>query len=166
MATSDLSPATEQLLDQAGAICAQRGTRLTELRRQVLGLVLDSPTPTGAYELLDRLRQHHKGAAPPTVYRALEFLLEQGLIHKVERLSAFIGCIHGIADHDHAAGHAGDHAHVHAVQFLICQRCHRVVELTDTDIDQALRRAARQSGFTLTGATVEADGICAACTAA
>ena len=76
-------------------VCQQRGANLTELRRHVLGLILDAASPTGAYELLDRLRQTRRGAAPPTVYRTLDFLLEQGLIHKVERLSAFVGCVAG-----------------------------------------------------------------------
>src|SRR3954452_12703001 len=85
------SPRTETLLERAGTICEGRGARLTDLRRQVLGLILDAQGPTGAYDLLDRLKTTRIGAAPPTVYRALDFLLEQGLIHKLERLSAFVG---------------------------------------------------------------------------
>jgi Fur family transcriptional regulator, zinc uptake regulator len=169
VATSDFSPQTDVLLDRADRYCVRRGSRLTSLRRQVLGFVLESPKPTGAYDLLDRLRVHHKGAAPPTVYRALEFLLEQGLIHKVERLSAFVGCVHGIEGDPEPASH-GDHAHahadMHAVQFLICKRCQRVTELNDAEIGQSLLRAARETGFSLSSATVEADGVCAACAAA
>ena len=66
---------------------------MTDLRREVLGLILDAEAPTGAYDLLDQLKATRHGAAPPTVYRALEFLLDQGLIHKVERLSAYVGCV-------------------------------------------------------------------------
>jgi Fur family zinc uptake transcriptional regulator len=153
---TDPSPETGALLDRADAICLRRGARLTTLRRQVLALVLESPRPTGAYELLDRLRGQHKGAAPPTVYRALDFLLEQGLIHKVERLAAYIGCIHGIAD-------GPDHAHVHAAQFLICQNCQQVTELNDPGITRALLHATGDAGFALRHATIEADGLCAAC---
>jgi Fur family zinc uptake transcriptional regulator len=160
MAGGEFSAGTEALLARAEHMCLRRGTRLTSLRRQVLGLVIDSAKPTGAYDLLDRLRAHHRGAAPPTIYRALDFLLEQGLIHKVERLSAFVGCIHGIEEDD------DDEAHLHAVQFLICQRCGGVTELTDGEIGQALVRAARVHGFALTGSTVEADGVCAQCRAA
>ena len=149
---------TTSLLDRAETICERRGSRLTELRRHVLGLVLDSPKPTGAYDMLDRLRQNHQGAAPPTIYRALDFLLEQGLIHKVERISAFLGCVHGIDDEEDAAHH-------HAAQFLICKRCHRVTELNEKEIGQALVRAARRVGFHLGGATVEAEGICSDCSA-
>src|SRR4029077_13126763 len=93
--TAEFSRRTEGLLDRAEASCERRGANLTELRRHVLGLILDAASPTGAYELLDRLRQNRRGAAPPTVYRTLDFLLEQGLIHRIERLSAFVGCVAG-----------------------------------------------------------------------
>ncbi len=89
-----LAPRTSVLLDRAEALCDARGVRLTGLRRQVLGLILETPdAPTGAYDLLDRLRAHRGGAAPPTVYRALEFLQEHGFVHRLERLSAFVGCV-------------------------------------------------------------------------
>ena len=159
MAAAEFTPQTTALLERVGAACGRRGVRLTELRRQVLGLVLDSARPAGAYDLLEKLRPHHRGAAPPTVYRALDFLLEQGLIHKVERLSAFVGCLHGVEEHD-------DEVHHHAAQFLICQRCGQVTELNDREIDRALLRAARGWGFTLNHSTVEAEGICEACAAA
>ncbi|MGE0226671.1 MAG: transcriptional repressor [Acetobacteraceae bacterium] len=146
------SPQTEALLDRAGQICEGRGARLTDLRRQVLGLILQSDSPTGAYDLLDKLRATRHGAAPPTVYRALEFLLEQGLIHKLERLSAFVGCI---AHDDHA----------HAAQFLICRSCGRVTELEDHSLAHALEDAARRLGFTVGKATIEAEGQCARCAA-
>ena len=143
-------PPIEAQLTQADAICAARGARLTDLRRQVLGLILDAPSPTGAYDLLNRLRTTRDSAAPPTVYRALDFLLEHGLIHKLERLSAFVGCV----AHDHNG---------HAAQFLICRNCHRVIEIDDHDLSHALHNAARRHGFTVATATVEAEGLCSAC---
>ncbi len=159
MAAEPFTEQTAHLLELAANLCAERGARLTELRRHVLGLVLDSPKPAGAYELLDRLRARHEGAAPPTVYRALDFLLAQGLIHKVERLSAFVGCVQGLhRDHDF-------HKHHHAVQFLICGQCGQVTELSDGEIGQALVRAARASGFAVLGSTVEIDGVCTRCRA-
>jgi Fur family zinc uptake transcriptional regulator len=145
------SPQTETLLTRATAICTGRGARLTDLRRQVLGLILDRDAPTGAYDLLDQLRSTRHGAAPPTVYRALEFLLEQKLIHKLERLSAFVGCV-AEEDHDHAA------------QFLICRSCGRVAEIEDHELSHALEDAAKRLGFTVGKATIEAEGQCAACT--
>lgn len=140
------------MLDRAGRLCEQRGARLTELRRQVLALILDSHAPVGAYDLLDRLRASRSGAAPPTVYRALDFLQEHGLIHRIERLAAFVGCVEG-------------HAHSHAAQFLICRRCGAVAELDDHELTRALTAAALRAGFSVTGATVEAEGVCGACAA-
>jgi len=151
-----VSARTAALLDRAAALCAQRGARLTALRRDVLGFVLESEAPVGAYELLDRLRARRGGGAPPTVYRALEFLLDQGLVHRLERLSAFVGCI----DVNGAA-----HAHVQhePAQFLICRACGRVTEIEDHDLARALAAAARRVGFTVAGATIEAEGQCATC---
>ena len=152
------SDQTEALLSRAESFCDRRGTRLTELRRHVLGLVLEADRPAGAYDLLDRLRAHHKGAAPPTIYRALDFLLDHGLIHKLERLSAYVGCAHAVE--------ADGHDHPHAAQFLICTRCRRVIELTDGAIRASLVRAAGASGFTLHHATIEAEGLCDLCSEA
>jgi len=156
MPDGGFSAATDALLARADTICAAKGVRLTDLRRQVLGLILEAEAPTGAYDLLERLRQTRLRAAPPTVYRALDFLLEQGLIHKLERLSAFIGCV---ADpHEHEG-----HGHAHAAQFLICRRCHKVTEIEDSELAHALTDAANRLGFTVAGATIEAEGLCAAC---
>lgn len=143
-------PAVEAQLERAAALCLGRGARLTELRRLVLGLVLEKSGPIGAYELLDRLRAHRAGAAPPTVYRALDFLLAQSLIHRLERLSAFVSCL-------------GDEAHEHRAQFLICGGCGQVTEIEDHAVEEALAQAARRSGFAIRGATIEAEGLCAAC---
>ena len=145
------SPRIESLLERADAICARRGARLTDLRRDVLGLILASESPTGAYELLDRLRALRGPAAPPTVYRALDFLQDQGLVHKLERLSAFVACV--------------AHEQDHAAQFLICRSCGRVTELEDHDLAHALADAAERLGFTVGKTTIEAEGQCAACTA-
>lgn len=148
----------ERLLDAADAACAAHGARLTPLRRQVLGLVLASPQPIGAYALLDRLKESRTGAAPPTVYRALEFLLEQGFVHKVERLNAFVGCRSATAGHEHH-----DHDHAHTVQFLICGRCGHVEELEDASVRAALAKAASRAGFTPGRMTVEVEGTCRDC---
>jgi Fur family zinc uptake transcriptional regulator len=157
---AEFSRRTEALLNRAEAVCAQRGASLTELRRHVLGLILDSASPTGAYELLDRLRQTRRGAAPPTVYRSLEFLLEQGLIHRVERLSAFVGCVAGCT-----AEPDGEN-HTHAAQFLICRKCGRVIEMQDHEISEVLARAAKEAGFNIASATIEAEGLCSTCRSA
>lgn len=145
------APRTEAMLMRAATICAGRGARLTELRRQVLGLILERDAPTGAYDLLDGLRVRRGAAAPPTVYRALDFLQEHGLVHRVERLSAFVGCL---ADRAHAA------------QFLICRICGKVSELDDPALCAALAGAAGRQGFAVATATIEAEGVCASCATA
>lgn len=151
----DVSPrhqrTIEARLDAAAQDCARHGMQLTPLRRQVLALVIDFDGPATAYQLLDRLKQTRKGAAPPTVYRALDFLLEQGLIHKLTRLNAFIPCAE--------SGH-----HHHAVQFLICRNCGLVSEIEDQAVTRALTHAAEREGFHPGYAVVELDGTCAACT--
>jgi Fur family zinc uptake transcriptional regulator len=146
------SLSVEQLLERAAGLCAGRGAQLTDLRRQVLGLVLASDQPLGAYTLLDQLKATRAGAAPPTIYRALDFLLEQGLIHRIERLNAFVGCV--------SAGHA------HAHQFLICRQCGHAAELHDHAVEHALEDVARRAGFTPARMTVEMEGLCADCTTA
>lgn len=149
--------ALEAALDRAAASCAGRGVQFTELRRQVLRLILASPQPIGAYALLDLLRAQRPGAAPPTVYRALEFLQEQGLVHRVERLNAFVGCA-GPEPH-HGCGHGHDHPH----QFLICGSCGAALEICDERVAEAVAAAARAAGFIPSRTTVEVEGRCAAC---
>lgn len=147
----------EATLAAAAAQCASRGAQLTPLRRQVLRLVMEAGQPVGAYALLDRLKAERGPAAPPTVYRALDFLQEQGLVHRLERLNAFLPCMQAL--HEHDAGH--DHAH----QFLICKRCGTAAELTDPAVAEALSQAAARLGFAPSRATVEVEGVCARCAA-
>ena len=140
----------DQRLDTAAQACTGAGARFTDLRRDVLRLILAAPGPVTAYALLDQLRTTRRAAAPPTVYRALDFLLGQGLVHRVERLQAFVVCDE-------------DAAHTHAAQFLICRTCGGVDEVDDHAIADALDHAAAAKGFTPAHATVEVEGTCAAC---
>ena len=140
-------------LDAAAAACLRDGVRFTELRRHVLGLVLAADGPVTAYGLLSQLHGTRWNAAPPTVYRALDFLMQQGLIHRVERLNAFIGC-------DEGASHA------HAAQFLICRTCGGVEEVDDHAVAHAVRHAAAAKGFVPSHSTIEIEGTCGACAAA
>jgi Fur family zinc uptake transcriptional regulator len=140
----------DDALSRAETVCAERGARMTPLRRRVLELVWDSHAPIGAYAIMDLLRAaDDRAAAPPTVYRALEFLLDQGLVHKIESLNAFVGC-----DRPEER---------HISQFLICTSCKAAVELNDPAITQAVEASAQRSGFSLTRLTIEAQGLCAAC---
>jgi Fur family zinc uptake transcriptional regulator len=149
--------AVEAVVERAAASCLARGAQLTALRRQVLRLVLAAPQPIGAYALLDQLRAERPGAAPPTVYRALEFLQEQGLVHRVERLNAFVGCA-GPEAHHHC-GHGHDHPH----QFLICIRCGATAEICDGRVAASVAEAAGLAGFVPHRTTVEVEGVCAGC---
>lgn len=133
----------------AEELCRRRGLRLTPLRRRVLELVWTSHRPARAYELLDRLRGEHAGAAPPTVYRALEFLQQAGLVHKLESRNAFIGCP---APH-HAAGS----------EVLICRGCGEAAELVDERLAGLLKELAERTGFQPDDQTLEIVGLCAAC---
>lgn len=136
-------------LRKAEKTCAAEGMRLTPLRRRVLELVWDSHTPVKAYELLERLSKERQRAAPPTVYRALDFLLEAGLIHRIESLNAFVGC--------------GAPAHGHTGQFLICTDCGTVAELDDHKLSGMIVKRAEVLGFQVTRETIEVEGICRAC---
>lgn len=139
----------DDLLDRAEALCQDRGARLTEQRRHVLKLVCESDKPISAYDLLDLMRGTVRKPAPPTVYRALDFLLEQGLVHKLESLHAYIGCNHP--------------EHPHSSQFLICDDCGEVNEVEDSAVERSLEAAGRAHGFQAQRPVVEILGTCAQC---
>jgi Fur family zinc uptake transcriptional regulator len=126
-----------------------RGARLTPLRRRVLELILSAGQPTGAYALLAELRRGRGKLGPPTVYRALDFLLAHQLIHKIETSSAYIAC--------------GDAEHPHQSQFMICEDCGATEEIRDEAIAQNLRRLGEGRGFAVERQVVEARGLCPAC---
>jgi Fur family zinc uptake transcriptional regulator len=139
----------DDAINAAAELCRRRGARLTDLRKRVLELIWASHQPIGAYAVLDALRAERSGAAPPTVYRALDFLLEHGLIHRIESLNAFIGC--------------SQPNRSHGGQFLICRSCGDAVELDDGRIDQAIRVSAADAGFEVQSRVVEAVGVCPTC---
>ncbi|MCI0399787.1 MAG: transcriptional repressor [Gammaproteobacteria bacterium] len=139
----------DRAVSAAEARCAQRGLRLTKLRRRVLELIWGRHEPVKAYEVLDRLRDEHRGAAPPTVYRALDFLQKEGLVHRIKSLSAFVGC--------------GEPASPHVGQFLICRDCGSVAEMDDADVTRLLAKKAETLGFQVDSATIEIKGLCSEC---
>lgn len=147
--THDHRQCIHRALAAAEQRCRRRGARLTPLRRRVLELVWQSHQPALAYDLLDVLREERTGAAPPTVYRTLDFLLEHGLVHRIESLNAFVGC--SMPEHEHSG------------QFFICDRCSTVAELDDPDIHALIGSRARASGYEPAHQTVEVHGRCTAC---
>lgn len=138
-----------QALAHAETLCSERGLRLTTIRRRVLELIWASHRPAKAYDLLNTINTERGNAAPPTVYRALDFLLEAGLIHRIESLNAFVGC-----GAHHEAGHP---------KFLICLVCERVAEIDSPEIDATITREAGRAGFTIDRETIEVGGTCADC---
>ena len=138
-----------QIISQAEQLCQQRGVKLTQQRKAVLKLLCESDKPLTAYELLELMRAEIKKPAPPTVYRALDFLLEQGLVHKLESLHAYIGCSH--PDHPHAG------------QFLICAHCGEVAEVEDNSIAKSIKAAEKAAGFHTSRPVVELLGTCSEC---
>ena len=132
----------------AEALCAERQERLTPVRRRVLEALLASHAPLGAYELIDRLAADGGRPAPITIYRALDFLREQGLVHRIESRNAFIACVH-----NHATGDP--------VVFLICETCGAVGEAAGAAVAETIRTASRAAGFTPKTPVIEISGICA-----
>ena len=138
-----------QAMATAEQVCRQRGARLTALRRRVLELVWRSHQPVLAYDLLALLANDGRRGAPPTVYRALDFLMAHGLVHRVESLNAFVGCT--MADAEHSG------------QLLICQCCRTVSEMHDPEITALIRERSRAHGYEPARQTVEVHGSCRSC---
>src|SRR5260221_9909481 len=134
----------------AEARCGQRGQRLTPIRRKVLAALLGSHKPLGAYEIIDRLALKGPRLAPITAYRALEFLRENGLVHRIESRNAFIACVH-------------NHTASALVAFLICERCGAVGEASSSDVAATLTLAAPAAGFTPKSPVIELTGLCTPC---
>lgn len=145
----DHATCIEEALQRADEICERRKVRLTPLRRRVLEAVWSGHKPVGAYDILTELTNERGLTAPPTVYRALEFLLENRLIHRIESLNAFVGCTKPGRDH--------------AWQFLICRACGRVAEISDAGLERSIAGAASRAGFTIQRRTIELAGLCSAC---
>ncbi|MBB5445698.1 MULTISPECIES: Fur family transcriptional regulator [unclassified Paraburkholderia] len=145
-------PSQEAALALAEEYCRERGEKLTPIRRKVLELLLNSGRATKAYSLLDEMRQIHAGSAPPTVYRALDFLLSVGLVHRIESINAFTVC-HDLTQCQHGI-------------LVVCQQCGSVTELHQPKLRQALVAQIEDAGYRLASDEIELKGLCAACQAA
>jgi Fur family transcriptional regulator, zinc uptake regulator len=143
---------SEEILAHAQAFCEANNLRLTPLRAQVLSLIAKSNGPAKAYTLLDQLKPDHHAAAPPTIYRAVDFLLEHGFIHKIESINAFVAC-----------PHPGDS---HVAQFLLCDQCSSVTEIDSAELPELLTSLAQRQHFKARKLVVEVHGICRHCSAA
>ena len=147
----DHSVCIADLMQHAQTQCDAAGARLTPVRRRVLEILLEDHRALGAYDILEQLAEEGLGTKPPVVYRALDFLTEQGLAHKIERLKAYTACTH--------PGQCANHAPA----FLVCRDCHAVSE-TELDLaDAPMRSDAEGTGFRIERIVVEAEGLCPAC---
>jgi Fur family zinc uptake transcriptional regulator len=136
-------------LDTAEQLCAQRSKRLTPIRRKVLEILLQRGRSVKAYELLDEIREIQPGAAPPTVYRALDFLIAEGLIHRLDAVNAWAAC-------KDAAGDPHD-------VLVICTQCGAVAEFSDPALHRELAQKVAQAGFVLEGHETELRALCRQC---
>ncbi len=145
----DHAHCTAQVMEAAEALAADRGLRLTPVRRRVLEILAEEHRAMGAYDVLQRLAAEGFGNQPPVAYRALDFLVEQGLAHRVQRLNAFAACMHPGQDH--------------SPMFLICAGCGMLAETDAAPVRAALEAAAGAAGFAVERSTVEVLGRCPAC---
>ncbi len=138
-------------LASAEAACRAKGARLTPMRREVLEALYATHRPLGAYDTAEVLaRKTGRRLAPITVYRALDFLLEQGLAHRLASRNAFVACPHG-----HAAGEF--------VAFLICETCGGVDEMSSADVAETIADLLAREGFQPRLQVLEISGHCAHC---
>jgi len=137
-------------ITHAEAVCAERAQRLTAPRHRVLEVLAASHKPLGAYEIIDRIARKKARPAPITVYRALEFLMKHGLVHRIESRNAYLACAH---NHDSGA----------LVAFLMCDTCGTVGEASTAAMAQGLAAAAKKAGFQSTMSVIEIIGTCSYC---
>jgi Fur family zinc uptake transcriptional regulator len=138
------------MLARAETICRERGLQFTPLRRDVMEAVAEAGKAQGAYDIAEKLSARGKRVAPVSVYRALDFLMEQGLVHRIASRNAFIPCPHG-----HAPGEG--------VIFLICRTCGVVDEASSEELEDGLDRTLKRAGFTPAHSILEVEGDCGAC---
>ena len=136
-------------LAKAELVCQERGLRFTEIRKFILRLIWDNPKPSKAYDLLGEVSKMNYSAKPPTVYRALDFLLENGFIHKINTLNAYIACTHTLK-HDHC-------------YFIICDKCDQVQECCDEAITETIEKTLSQNRFSHKEIALEISGSCDDC---
>lgn len=138
------------MLARAEAVCRERGLQFTPLRREVMEAVAEAGKAQGAYDIAEKLSAPGKRVAPVSVYRAIDFLMQQGLVHRIASRNAFIPCAHG-----HAPGEG--------VVFLICRTCGGVDEASSEMLEDGLDRTLKRAGFTPAHSILEVEGDCGAC---
>lgn len=137
-------------LHQAQTLCDRDGARLTPIRETVLRLIWQSHRPLGAYDIIEQLSvSSAKRVMPPTVYRALDFLLGKGLVHRLATLNAYIGCPFPGSAHSNV--------------FMVCRVCGSAAECSVEAINKAINGVATRAGFTIESQAIEVSGLCPSC---
>ena len=136
-------------MNSAERICRDQGLRFTKSRKRVLKIIWDSHEAIKAYDILERLQEIDRSAKPPTAYRALDFLLVNGFIHRIESLNSYIGC--------------PNPDHVHDFQLLICEDCGLVTEMDNPHLSEQLKTAAKKHSFSMNHQVIEVHGLCQNC---
>jgi Fur family zinc uptake transcriptional regulator len=144
-----MSSSVQDILNRADALAVERGLLLTTLRRQVYELVLTADRPIGGYGVLAALEPQRGRVPPTTVYRALDFLIENGFIHRIESKNAFFAC--------------NNIGKPHQGQFLICEQCGHALEIPGSELAKKLSRSGPAHGFEVRSQVVELSGICGDC---
>jgi Fur family zinc uptake transcriptional regulator len=146
---SDHHSCIDEAIESADKIIYEKGLRFTDLRKQVFKLIWESHKPVKAYDLLEKIKKNDTSAKPPTIYRTLDFLLKNGLIHRLNSQNSFIGC---------------SHPHKHEdCYFLICEKCHEISECCNNDLNLAIAKTVGLTNFTPANITLEIEGICKEC---
>ncbi|GAA0396508.1 Fur family transcriptional regulator [Cocleimonas flava] len=138
-------------IKQGEEICNEKGLKFTAIRRKVLELVWETHKPAKAYDILEKLAKEDGAPVPPTVYRALDFLLQNGLVHRINSLNAFVGC-----------SHPGLH---NQCFFMICTHCEKVTECCTTELGKAIDITTKENSFTRESVSLEILGACQSCSA-
>ena len=143
-----------EALDHAEEICARQGLRFTPQRRQVLEALLQSHVPASAYDVIDRLGTGGHRPAPISVYRALDFLVEHNLAHRIESKNAYVAC------------DRGEKCTPGATLFLICDKCGAAAEASSETLGRLVDAETLARGFQPRQHVLEVRGLCARCRAA
>ena len=146
----------ENIIHQAEQHCQAHGSRLTQKRKQILSGLIRSKKALSAYELVDLFKQDYDEAIPAmSMYRILQFLEDEHLVHKLKLANKYVACAHISCDHAHSVS-----------QFLICGECHRVEEINiSKQMITALQENVEQAGFQLTSQQLEMNCVCNDCAA-
>ncbi len=145
----DHSHCQSNAIETALAECKKQGLRLTAIRQKVLEIIWDSHNPIGAYDILQKLKSEGRVPAPPTAYRALDFLVAAKLVHRVESLNAYIGCPHPQSNHQ--------------CQFYICTKCGHIAELNSQNVSASILESSNSLGFKAEKSVIEVHGVCSGC---